>query len=81
MTDDKNNFLGLNEKLKDYLVNIGVYLVHRRVLNLIKKEKYLDFDELIKQAKIDLRLILLRLTKDPGWTLVNGNNIRVQLNF
>ena len=52
LTDDKNNFLGLNEKLKkDYLVNIGVYLINRRVLNLIKKEKYLDFDELIKQAK------------------------------
>ena len=83
LTDDKNNFLGLNEKSKkDYLVNIGVYLINRRVLNLIKKEKYLDFDELIKQAKkIDLRLILLRLTKDPERTLVNGNNIRVQLNF
>jgi len=52
LTDNKNNFLGLNEKPKtNYLINIGVYLINRKVLNLITKEKYLDFDELIKLAK------------------------------
>ena len=49
-------FVLINKKIneitkKNYLINIGVYLINRRVLNLIKKEKYLDFDELIRQAK------------------------------
>jgi len=50
--DNKNKLIKINEKPKtNYLVNIGIYLINRRVLNLIETEKHIDFDELIRVAE------------------------------
>ncbi len=50
--DSENNFLKINEKPKfNYSVNTGLYIVNKRVLNLVKKNSRQDMNELIQKAK------------------------------
>lgn len=51
--DNNFNFLNINEKPKlDYSVNTGLYILNKKILNLIKKNnKKKDMNELIKIAK------------------------------
>ena len=53
---------------KRYLVNTGLYIVNPKILNLINKNKYLDFNELINKAKKKKYKIGLFPIEDNTWS-------------
>ncbi len=65
----KGSFEKLVEKpSKRYLVNTGLYIVNPKILNLINKNKYLDFNELINKAKKKKYKIGLFPIEDSAWS-------------
>ena len=49
--DKKNNLINFKEKPeKNNIINTGFYILNKRVLKLISKNKYCDFDEVIRKC-------------------------------
>ncbi len=51
----------------DYLVNIGIYLVNKKVLNLLDKNKKIDFTEVIKIALNNNLRVGVFPVSDSSW--------------
>ncbi len=50
-TDKENNLLSIIEKpLNSYQINSGLYVVNKKICNLIKSNEYTDMDTLLKKA-------------------------------
>ena len=50
-TDKNGKILSIKEKPKvNFLVNTGVYICNIKILKLLKKNQYIDFDELIEKS-------------------------------
>ncbi len=64
----KGNLINISEKPSEhYLVNTGIYIINNNVLKFIKKEKYLDFDELIMIAKKNKKKISIFPVSENSW--------------
>lgn len=50
-TDINGKIISIKEKPKvNFLVNTGVYICNNKILKLLKKNQYIDFDELIEKS-------------------------------
>ena len=64
----KGNLIDISEKPSEhYLVNTGIYIVNNSILKFVKKEKYLDFDELIMIAKKNKKKISIFPVSENSW--------------
>ena len=83
-TINKNGLLKkLTEKpSSDYLVNIGIYLINKKVANLIKKDNRIDFTDLINKA-LDRKLkVGVFPISDVSWQDIGDwNNFNKNLNL
>lgn len=63
--DDNNIVNGYTEKpIHNYLVSMGIYIFDKRVLKYIKKNKYLDFPDLVKTLIKNKERVISYLSKD-----------------
>lgn len=64
----KGNLKKINEKPKyDLLVNIGLYIINKKIIGLIPKNKHMDFNELLnKSLKKRLKIGVFPIS-EKGW--------------
>ena len=63
-----NNLKEINEKPKfDFLANVGVYLVKKKILSIIPKNKKFDFTQLIRSAKKQNKKIGVFSSHQNSW--------------
>ena len=66
---NKGQLKKINEKPNfDFLVSIGLYLMKKKVLNLIKKNSYLDMNELINIIKTKKYKVGVFPVDDSSWS-------------
>ena len=66
--DFKNNDFKLVEKPKlKFKINIGLYILNKSILNLIKKNSYLDFNTLLNNSMNNMKKIGYYEIKDKDW--------------
>ena len=65
----KGNLEKINEKPRyDFLVNIGLYIINKKIIKLIPKNKSMDFNELVnKSLKKKLKIGVFPIS-EKGWT-------------
>ena len=64
-SDNKNNFITIKEKPKyKYLVNGGIYILTKKIIELIKQEEIIDMPDLFIRAKLKKYLIKTHTLKD-----------------
>ena len=64
---DKKNF-NFTEKPKfKFKINVGLYLLNRNILNLIKKNHYLDFNILLENALKKNKKVDYYEIRDKDW--------------
>ena len=70
--DKKNKLINFKEKPeKNNIINTGFYILNKKVLKLISKNKYCDFDEVIRKCmKKIITYKLSKLIKQNGKILV-----------
>jgi len=67
-TNNNGKFIKIIEKpTKNYLVNTGLYLLNPKIFKLIKKNQYLDFDNMLKIIKNNKLKIGLFPIEDKNW--------------
>ena len=66
---------------KKYLVNTGAYIINKKIIKLIPKDKMFNFNDLINKIRQqkNLRMESILLTKKIGSTLVHGKNTKKTL--
>ena len=63
-----DNLIEIDEKPKlEFLANIGVYLIKKKILSLIPKNKKFDFTQLIKLAKKKNKKIGVYSSHQNSW--------------
>ena len=68
-TDKKNNLLSIIEKpLNSYEINSGLYVVNKKICNLIKANDYMDMDNLIKKAILKNYKVKTFSISENNWT-------------
>ena len=67
-TSDNGELISIIEKpIKNYLVNTGLYVLSPKIFKYIKKNNYLDFDNLLKIIKKKKLKIGLFPVEDKNW--------------
>lgn len=62
------SLLKINEKpIHSYMINTGFYILNKKILKYIKKDKYLDMNELIKILKKNKKKILCYSIEESDW--------------
>lgn len=66
--DKHNNLLNLKEKpSSNFLINTGLYIVNNKIINLIPKNNFFDFNDLIKLSLEKNKKIGVFKIKDNEW--------------
>lgn len=63
---EKNNFQFVEKPKLKFKVNVGLYLLNKNILNLIKKKRYLDFNTLLTNS--------LKMKKKVGYYEIKDRN-------
>jgi len=63
---EKNNFQFVEKPKLKFKVNVGLYLLNKNILNLIKKKRYLDFNTLLTNS--------LKMKKKIGYYEIKGRD-------
>ena len=64
---EKNNFQFVEKPKLKFKVNVGLYLLNKNILNLIKKKRYLDFNTLLTNSLKMKKKIAYYEIKDRDW--------------
>jgi dTDP-glucose pyrophosphorylase len=60
--------LKIDEKpIHSYMINTGFYILNKKILKFIKKDKYLDMNDLIKILKLNKKKILCYPINESEW--------------
>ena len=70
----------------DYLVNIGIYLINKKVINLLDKGKKIDFTDVIKMALDNNLRVGVFPVSDSSWQDIGdwsnySKNSRLNIDF
>ena len=63
---------------KRYLVNTGAYIINKKIIKLIPKDKMFNFNDLINKIKQqkNLRIGVYPINEKIGSILVHGKNMK-----
>ena len=66
-SEEKNKFQFVEKPKYDFKINVGLYLINRNILDLLKKKRYLDFNILLKDCISKNKKIGYYQIKDKDW--------------